>query len=105
MTTSSAVHREGVAAFASLPGDSFAYRIDYADADGRVWLKSSATDCEWCVLISLSVAVQAHACFFGSGRCASVKYIREASRERCGVNERVTCCLRCAARMGVITHC
>lgn len=58
MTSSSAVHREGVAAFASLPGDSYAYRIDYADADGRVWLKSSATDREWCVLISLSVAVQ-----------------------------------------------
>lgn len=51
--TSSAVHREGVAAFASLPGDSFAYTIDYADADGHVWLKSAATDREWCVCISL----------------------------------------------------
>ncbi|GAB9474418.1 hypothetical protein Gpo141_00011543 [Globisporangium polare] len=54
--TSSAVHREGVAAFASLPGDSFAYTIDYADADGHVWLKSAATDREWeCVIANREV--------------------------------------------------
>lgn len=47
--TSMAVHREGVVAFASLPGGSYAYMIDYENVDGRVWLKSNATEREWCV--------------------------------------------------------
>lgn len=42
------VHKAGITSFASLPGDSYEYRIDYEHAQGSVWLKSVATEREWC---------------------------------------------------------
>lgn len=54
------VHAAGVVCFASLPGDAYDFRVDYEQAQGRVWLKSSRTEREWCVFdqrVSVSQSV------------------------------------------------
>lgn len=43
------VRVEGTMAFTSLPGDAYAYRVEYEQSEGRVWLRSRKTDREWCV--------------------------------------------------------
>lgn len=47
------VHVEGAAVFTSLPGDSYVYRVDYEQSEGRAWLQSSKTEREWFVLSPL----------------------------------------------------